>query len=201
MIENSSFLLSFGTIGTILFVILFLIPMNHLERFRSIETFIFDIDGVLTSGHVLLTEEGKLLRIMSVRDGYAMKVATLNGFRICIISGGVTPGVEDRLSALGIKDIHLGVMDKVAVYKKFVSKYGLSEGNILYMGDDLPDFDVMQCVGLPCCPKNAIDEIRDLSLYISSQPGGEGCVRDVIEKVLKLKGLWPGYPTLKIKTK
>ncbi len=172
--------------------------MNYLKKFRNIRTFLLDVDGVLTSGHILLDAQGNMLRSLSVRDGYAMRVAARRGYRIAIISGGTTPGGMNRFKELGLKDIHFGVQDKVAVYQQLVEKYQLDPETVLYLGDDLPDLEVMRSVGLPCCPRDAVDEIRDLSLYISPKAGGEGCVRDVIEKVLKLRGDWPGYPTISI---
>ncbi len=171
--------------------------MNYLEKFRAIETFLFDIDGVLTGGQLLITESGALLRSMNVRDGYAIRVAVTQGFRVGIISGGTTPGATDRLAALGVQDIHLGVQDKLAIYEKYCQKYQISNETILYMGDDLPDLPVMCKVGMPCCPRDAVEEIRDIASYVSMKAGGDGCVRDVIEKVLKLRGTWPGYPTIK----
>ena len=171
--------------------------LNHLEKFRAVDTFLFDIDGVLTGGQLLITEGGALLRSMNVRDGYAMRVAVSQGFRIGIISGGTTPGAQDRLSALGVQDVFLGVQDKLAVYNEYCDRYQITHSSILYMGDDLPDLPVLKLVGMPCCPCDAVDEVRVLASYISSKAGGQGCVRDVIEKVLKLRGTWPGYPTIK----
>lgn len=152
----------------------------------------------MTPGQIQLEPDGTLIRSMNVRDGYSIKVATGKGYRVAIISGGQTPAADERLRPLGISEIYLGVKDKLVVYKSFIEAYGLKEEHILYMGDDLPDYRVMKRVGLPCCPRDSVDEIIDLSLYISPFKGGEGCVRDVIEKVLKLRGDWPGYPTLQI---
>ena len=171
--------------------------MNYLEQFRNVDTFLFDIDGVLTTGTLFITSEGVMLRSMHVKDGYAIKVAIDKGFRIGIISGGTMPGADDRFGALGVSDIHLGVVDKQSVYEAYCKKYNLDGTSILYMGDDLPDLGILSKVGMPCCPKDAVDEVRDFSSYISPKNGGKGCVRDVIEKVLKLKGSWPGYPLIK----
>ena len=170
--------------------------MNHLQQFRSITTFILDIDGVLTDGMMLLHQDNLLLRSMSVRDGFAMRVAVQSGYRLAIISGGDTPTAIDRLNKLGVQDVVMDCTDKVAALNDLVKKYDLQNEELLYMGDDLPDFDPMKMVGLPCCPQDAVDEIRDISVYVSSKKGGQGCVRDVIEKVLKLRGDWPGYPNL-----
>ncbi len=164
--------------------------MNLLEPFKDIHTFIFDVDGVLTDGNLLITEDGELLRTMNVRDGYAMKRALDLGFRICIITGGNSVGVNKRLRALGIKEVHSGISDKIATYNQIVNNLGLDEGGILYLGDDIPDYEVMRRVGLPVCPNDAAPEIIDIANYISPYRGGQGCVRDVIEKVLRLQNKW-----------
>ena len=164
--------------------------MNQLEKFRDVHTFLFDVDGVLTNSQVLVLEEGKLLRKMSIRDGYAIKKAVQEGYRVGIITGGRSEGVKIRLQNLGVTDIYLGVVDKFEVYQEFSDLYQLDVDGILYMGDDIPDYQIMRKVGLPCCPKNAAPEIKEISLYISPYSGGEGCARDVIEKVLRLHQKW-----------
>ncbi len=164
--------------------------MNVLEQFRLIHTFIFDVDGVLTDSSVLVLENGQLLRKMSIRDGYALKRAIQKGYRICIISGGKNEGVRTRLVNLGVQDIYLGVEDKLEVFEEYTSLYELDRQGILYMGDDLPDYEVMRKVGLPTIPENAAPELRQIAAYVSPYRGGEGCVRDVIEKVLKLHRKW-----------
>ncbi|MCB0686274.1 MAG: 3-deoxy-D-manno-octulosonate 8-phosphate phosphatase [Saprospiraceae bacterium] len=171
--------------------------MNYLNKFRNITTFVFDIDGVMSDGKILLHPDGSLLRSLSVRDGYSMRIAVNKGYRIAIISGGDTPQAIERFTSLGIEDIDMRCPDKQKSFEGLIEKYGLDPAEVLYMGDDLPDLQPMLACGLPCCPKDAVDEIRDVSVYVSPKKGGEGCVRDVIEKVLKLKGDWPGYPNLK----
>jgi 3-deoxy-D-manno-octulosonate 8-phosphate phosphatase (KDO 8-P phosphatase) len=168
-----------------------------LNRFRNISTFIFDIDGVLTDGKILLHPDGSLLRNLSIRDGYSMRIAINKGYQVFILSGGDTPRALERFQSLGISEIFLNCKDKKKVLDELMHRYQLTGSEILYMGDDLPDYEAMKEVGLPCCPKDAVDEIRDLCVYISPKKGGDGCARDVIEKVLKLKGEWPGYPNLK----
>lgn len=163
---------------------------NILSRFKGIHTFIFDVDGVLTNGDLLITEKGELLRKMSIRDGYALRLAVEEGYRVFILTGGKSEGVIDRLRALGIRDIVYGTQNKLRAYEEFLDAYALEEEGILYMGDDMPDFEVMRRVGLPACPKDAVPEIIEISHYISPLRGGEGCARDVIEKVLKLNGVW-----------
>ena len=164
--------------------------MNKLEQFREINTFIFDVDGVLTNGEVIITEKGKLLRKMNIRDGYALRRAVEEGYKVCIITGGKSKGVKIRLQNLGVEDIYLGIRDKIEAYEEFISIYELKEEEILYMGDDLPDLPVMEKVGLPTCPSDAAPEILSHAKYVSFHKGGQGCVRDVIEKVMRLRGNW-----------
>ena len=164
--------------------------MNLLEKFRDIHTFIFDVDGVFTNSDLIILENGKLLRKMNVRDGYAIKRAIQAGYRVCIITGGTSEGVVIRLKGLGISDIYTGISDKQDTYEAFIITYELNAEGILYMGDDIPDYAAMRLVGLPCCPQDAANEIIEICQYISPKKGGEGCVRDVIEKVMKLHGKW-----------
>lgn len=164
--------------------------MNHLEKFRDIRTFIFDVDGVLTNNEVLVTEDGQLLRTMNIRDGYAIKHAVSEGYRICIITGGRSEGVRKRLEGLGVQDIYVNKSEKLEAYEEYVHMYDLDEGEILYMGDDLPDYPVMRRVGLPTCPSDATHELFEIAQYVSPIAGGHGCVRDVIQKVLLLHGKW-----------
>ena len=157
---------------------------------NGITTFILDVDGVLTDSSVHVTSTGEMLRTMNIRDGYAMKAAVDSGYRVCVISGGTNEGVRVRLQNLGITDVHLGAGDKVRVFEEYLLKYGLSPDQVLYMGDDIPDYHVMKKVGLPVCPKDAAPEIRGLSRYVSHYEGGRGAVRDVIEQVMKVQGKW-----------
>ncbi|KOY52560.1 KdsC family phosphatase [Polaribacter dokdonensis] len=167
--------------------------LSYKQLLPKISTFIFDVDGVLTNGMLTIMPSGELVRHMNVKDGYAMKIALNKGFRVCIISGGTNQAVKSRLAALGIEDIYLGAHDKIQQYNEIVGKYNLSTENVLYMGDDIPDLPVMQKVGLASCPNDAVPEIQNASKYISNLKGGEGCVRDVIEQVLKVQGKWNDY--------
>jgi 3-deoxy-D-manno-octulosonate 8-phosphate phosphatase (KDO 8-P phosphatase) len=164
--------------------------ISYKQLLPNINTLIFDVDGVLTNGVVTIMPDGELVRHMNIKDGYALKTAVDNGFNVCIISGGNNEGVRTRLANLGIKDIYLGAHDKVKQYNEFVEKYNLKPENILYMGDDIPDFPVMKIVGLSCCPNDAAPEIQGISKYISYKKGGEGCVRDIIEQVLRVQEKW-----------
>ena len=164
--------------------------MNTLERFQPIYTFLFDVDGVLTNSELIILEDGSLIRKMNVRDGYALKRAIAQGYRIGIITGGNSTGVTSRLRQLGIEDIYTGVDNKKEAYEDFLTKHQVDEETILYMGDDIPDYEVMRRVGFPTCPRNAAPEILEISQYVSPIEGGYGCVRDVIEKVLRIHGKW-----------
>lgn len=160
---------------------------------NDITTFIFDVDGVLTDSAVHITTTGEMLRIMNIRDGYAMKAAIESGYNVCIISGGSNEGVRVRLRNLGITDIHLGASDKVETFKEYIDVYNIEASQVLYMGDDIPDYHVMQLVGLPTCPQDSVAEIKNISKYVSHKNGGKGAVRDVIEQVMKTQGKWLKY--------
>lgn len=161
-----------------------------LEKFKHINCFVFDVDGVLTDGSLLVLPDGLMARRMNIRDGYALQLAVKKGYRIIIISGGNAEEVKDRLLKLGVTDVWMQTENKTKVLADLIHKYGLSRESVLYMGDDIPDLEVMGLAGLPCCPADAAQEIRDKSIYISHLNGGEGCVREVIEKVLKLRNDW-----------
>ena len=166
---------------------------SYKELMNTIDTFIFDVDGVLTDGTVHVSPTGEMLREMHIRDGFAMKAALESGYNVCIISGGSNEGVRIRLRNLGITDIHLATPDKVATFKEYIELYQIKAENVLYMGDDIPDFHVMQLVGLAACPQDAAPEIKAISTYISHINGGKGAVRDVIEQVMKVQGKWHLY--------
>jgi 3-deoxy-D-manno-octulosonate 8-phosphate phosphatase (KDO 8-P phosphatase) len=168
-------------------------PKSYKEIMNQITSFVFDIDGVLTDSSVHITPTGEMLRVMNIRDGFAMKAALECGYNVCIISGGSNEGVRIRLRNLGITDIHLGAPDKVEIFKEYTELYEIKPENVLYMGDDIPDYHVMQLVGLPTCPQDASPEIKAISNYISHVNGGKGAVRDVIEQVMKVQGKWHLY--------
>ncbi|MCD6112449.1 MAG: HAD-IIIA family hydrolase [Bacteroidales bacterium] len=163
---------------------------NYKSLLNNINTFIFDYDGVLTDGKIYLTQDGELQRTVNVRDGYIMQLAAKKGYNIAIITGGKSMSVFHRFHNLGINDVFLGVRDKYQVYKNYISENNINPENVLYMGDDIPDFEVMNNVGMPTCPADAVEEIKSISKYISDINGGDGCVRDIIEQVLKVQGRW-----------
>jgi len=164
--------------------------MNILSLFKPISTFVFDVDGVLTDGTVQLLPNGEQSRKMNIRDGYALQLAVKKGYRVVIISGGKSESVVSRLQGLGIKDIYTGVLDKQEKLQDYVFENDLRWEEIIFMGDDIPDYRAMQLVGLPVCPADAAPEIKSICRYVSPVTGGNGCVREIIEKVLKLNNHW-----------
>ena len=163
---------------------------NYKAILPQIKTFIFDVDGVLTDGKVLVTTEGELYRSVDTKDGYAIKCALVQGYKIVIISGGTNEGIRDRFKAFGIYDIYLGAHHKLDAYQDLMDNYDLNPEEILYVGDDVPDIPVMEKVGLSCCPADAVSDVKAMVDYVSHKKGGEGCVREVIEQVLRVQGKW-----------
>lgn len=165
--------------------------MNILALFKPIRVFVLDVDGVLTDGTLQLLKDGILSRKMHIRDGYALQLAVKTGYRVAVISGGSSGEVARRLEGLGVSDVFMSVEDKRQVLERYLADHDLSPEAVLYMGDDLPDYQAMQIAGLKACPSDACVEIKTIAHYVSPFRGGEGCVRDVIEKVLKLNEGWP----------
>lgn len=163
---------------------------NFKEQLGDIKGFAFDVDGVLTDGSLLLHPSGDLVRTSNVRDGYALRKAVEMGYPIAIITGGNASMLKQRFENLGITDIFVECRDKCAALEQFCQRHNLKTAQILYMGDDLPDYQVMKHAGIATCPQNADSEIKEISQYISLFDGGKGCVRDVIEQVLRLNGHW-----------
>jgi 3-deoxy-D-manno-octulosonate 8-phosphate phosphatase (KDO 8-P phosphatase) len=161
-----------------------------LSAFKTIRNFVFDMDGVLTDGTLLILENGLMARRMSIKDGYALQLAVKKGYKVIIISGGNSPEVITRLNKLGITEVFMGVENKKKLLEEYLSGNDLDAAETLCMGDDIPDLSVLQMVGLPACPADAVLEIKAVCQYISPFAGGAGCVRDVIEKVLKLNHHW-----------
>ena len=156
----------------------------------KIKAVIFDIDGVLSSETITLSSEGVPLRTVNIKDGYAIQLAMKLGLRIAIMTGAKVSSVRVRYEGLGVEDIYLGCAVKIETYNQFLEKYGLTDEEIMYMGDDIPDLEIMRRVGCPVCPKDACPEIKEASVYISDRIGGHGCGRDVIEQVLRAQGKW-----------
>jgi 3-deoxy-D-manno-octulosonate 8-phosphate phosphatase (KDO 8-P phosphatase) len=164
--------------------------MNILSAFKKITTFVFDVDGVLTDGTVLVLPNGVQARRMHIKDGFALQMALKNGYKVKVISGGNSPEVLDRLTKLGVTDVQMSVLDKGSLLNDWIKAEKLKKEEVLYMGDDLPDLPALLVAGLPVCPADAVTEVKQASLYISPLNGGEACVREVIEKVLKINGHW-----------
>ena len=163
-----------------------------LDKLKDITTFIFDVDGVLTDGSVYVTDSGEQGRQFSIKDGYAIQLAVKCGYNVCAISGSRSKIALYRLNSLGVQDVYIGAHTKTLNFKSYIEEKGVNPQNVLYMGDDIPDLEVMKLVGLPVCPADAAEEIKAVSAYISPIAGGKGCVRDVIEKVLKIQQKWMG---------
>lgn len=161
-----------------------------LEKLKEITTFIFDVDGVLTDGSVQLTESGEPLRTYNIKDGYALQLAVKKGYNVCIISGGNGVAMAKRFANLGIHDVFLGAGNKVEIFNKYIISKNIKATEVLYMGDDIPDLEVMKLVGLPTCPADAVEEIKAVSKFISPYVGGKTAARDIIEKVMKVQRKW-----------
>jgi 3-deoxy-D-manno-octulosonate 8-phosphate phosphatase (KDO 8-P phosphatase) len=164
--------------------------MLMLDKLKNITTFFFDVDGVLTNGSVLVTESGEQLRQFNTKDGYAIQLAVKRGYKIVIISGGKSLGVDKRLKGLGVSDVFLGISDKIEIFDAYIKEHQIKQEETVYVGDDVPDGVVMRLVNLAVCPSDAVDEIKELSHYISPRKGGEGVARDIIEKVLRIQNKW-----------
>lgn len=157
---------------------------------KKIRAIIFDVDGVLSAETIPLHLSGEPMRTVNIKDGYAIQLAVKQGLRIVILTGGTTQSVQIRYERLGVTDIFMGCSVKIKVYNDFLDKYDLKDRDILYMGDDIPDYEVMSRCGCPCCPADACPDIKSISKYISNYRGGYGCARDVIEQVLRAQGKW-----------
>jgi len=160
------------------------------ELFNQVKAFVFDVDGVFTDGQVYLLPGEDFIRAVNIKDGYAIQYCIKMGYKVCIITGGVTREINARFVRLGVTDIYMGSSNKLEKFEAFRGKYGFNYNDMLYMGDDLPDYPVMEKVGVPVCPSDAAAEVKQVARYVSPLPGGKGCVRDVIEKVLTVQGKW-----------
>ena len=170
---------------------------NFKTILKNISTFVFDVDGVLTDGSVLLLPNGEQTRVMNIKDGYALQLAIKQGYNICIITGGKCEMVKKRLKGLGINDIYLNISDKADKIDDYIYANQLKKEEVLYMGDDIPDYEAMLKVGIATCPNDSASEIKQISTYISPFRGGQGCVRDIIEQVLKVQGKWEHIASVK----
>ena len=163
---------------------------NFKEIIADVEALIFDVDGVMTDGKIIPIEGGDFIRCYYAKDGYALAYAVKHGCKVCVISGGFGANLESRMRRLGIEHYYLGCMDKIAALADFAAKTGVNLKNAVYMGDDIPDLECMQQVGVPVAPADACSEVLDAALYVSEYNGGAGAVRDIIEQVLRVQGKW-----------
>lgn len=163
---------------------------SYKELLPAITTLMFDIDGVFTDGTVQVLPDGQFIRKLNSKDSYAVQYAVKKGYRVVIISGGSSKAVRESLQGLGISHIFMESKNKAAVYDKFLSDHDIKPEEVLYMGDDIPDFKVMEKSGIAACPADASAEIKRISHYVSHRKGGKGCVRDIIEQTLKVQGKW-----------
>jgi len=163
---------------------------NYKKILNQIRCFVFDVDGVMTDGSLLIQPDGTMYRTMNIKDGYAMQLAIKKGYQIFVISGSTPEGVKKRLERLGLTEIHIGIENKLEKLKELLAKYKIDFSNLLYMGDDMPDLEVLKKCALRTCPSDAVYQIRNECQYISEYAGGKGCVRDIIEQVMQLNGHW-----------
>lgn len=170
--------------------------MNILEKFTAISTIIMDMDGVLTDGSLGIMPDDEWVRRMHIRDGYALQLAVKKGFHVIVISGSSSLPVERRLNKLGINRVYQQVKDKAAVFGMLLEELHVTRAETLYIGDDVPDLTVMQMAGISCCPADACRDILEIADYISPVKGGEGCVRDILEKMMRVQGKWSQDPEL-----
>ena len=170
------------------------VELVHLfDKIKAVKAFVFDVDGVLTNNDLLVTESGELLRTMNIRDGQAIKWAIRAGYQVGVITGGTSEGVKKRLVNLGVEEYYSGAQNKWEPFQSFLERTDMLVSEICYMGDDLPDLPILRKVVLSCCPADATKEAIEICDYVSAVPGGRGCVRDIIEKVMKLQDKWPEY--------
>jgi len=157
---------------------------------KKIKAFVFDVDGVLSANRITLDMNGDPMRTVNIKDGFALQLAVKKGFEVGIITGGITESVRIRYARLGIRHIYMGSFDKLSDYRDFKKNTHLKNRQIMYCGDDLPDYRVMEKAGLPVAPADAAPEIKDIAIYVSPHNGGDGVARDIIEQTLKIHGLW-----------
>ncbi|MDR0294577.1 MAG: HAD hydrolase family protein [Prevotellaceae bacterium] len=168
--------------------------MTYKSKLEQIKAFAFDVDGVLTDGRVLVCESGDLLRSYNAKDGHAVRTAVQQEYKVAIITGGVSPTIPMRFNPMGVTDIYLASFSKMPDFEDFCAKYNLQANEVLFMGDDIPDIEIMQHCGLACCPADAVPEVKAVAHYISPLVGGDACVRDVIMQVMKIQGKWVASP-------
>lgn len=163
---------------------------NYKILLNNVSTFIFDVDGVMTNGKIIITTEGEMYREMNTRDGFALKYASLKGYKIGVISGGTNEGVKKRLELLGVNKVYLGIHEKDNAFNDFVKTFDINPEEVLYMGDDVPDIPVMEKAGIATCPQDAVSDVKKIADYVSHKKGGDGCLREIIEQVMRVQNKW-----------
>lgn len=163
---------------------------NFKERLAEVEAFVFDVDGVMTDGSIMPLPDGDFLRRYNAKDGYALSYAIKHGYKVCVISGGFGSLLASRMQRLGVKHLYTNCMDKIKAIREFAESEGVNLDNVIYVGDDIPDLECMRLVGIPVCPADAATEIVEAACYVSQFGGGRGCVRDIVEQVLRAHGTW-----------
>ena len=164
--------------------------INYKEKLHAIRAFVFDFDGVMTDGSVWVYADRETVRCGNIKDGYALQYAVKQGYVVAVISGATSLSIDNRMASLGVTQCYTGCANKMKTYREFLEKNNLTENQVLYMGDDIPDYEVMTHCGVAACPADAATEIKEISDYISHFPGGKGCVRDIVEQTLRLQGRW-----------
>lgn len=164
--------------------------INYKEKLAPVKAFVFDFDGVMTNGDVWVYGDGETVRCGNIKDGFAVQYAVKKGYTVAVISGATSKSIDNRMAMLGVEQVYTGCGDKIKTYNRFLADNGLTDEQVLCMGDDLPDYPLLQRAGVAACPADAAVEIKNIVDYISIFPGGKGCVRDVIEQVLRLQGNW-----------
>lgn len=161
-------------------------------KLRNIKAFVFDVDGVFTDGGILATDDGDLLRVFDSKDSFGLRMAYMKGYHVGVITGGVSESIRKRFRTCAVpeENIYLGSRAKIEDFEHFCTRYGLDASQVMYFGDDLPDIPVIEACGMGVCPSDAVDEVKKAADHICSRPGGRGCVREMIEMVLKLQGKW-----------
>ncbi len=168
-----------------------MMEQNFKEKLTRVSAFVFDMDGVLTDGSLLLMPGQEPLRTMNIKDGYALQLAVKQGYHVAIISGSTSLAARERFHYLGITEVHMSCKDKLATLNDVMKKHNIQHSNVLYMGDDIPDVEVLKVVACPTCPADAVPEVKDVALYVSAHAGGRGCARDVIRQTMMLQKKWP----------
>ena len=163
---------------------------NYKTLLKNVSAFVFDVDGVMTNGQIMITTEGEMYREMNTRDGFAIKCALERDFKIAIISGGTNEGVRKRLETLGVDKVYLGINEKDIAFDDFLKTYNIDPEEVLCMGDDVPDLSVLKKVGVATCPQDAVSDVKKIVDYVSQKKGGDGCVREIIEQVMRVQNKW-----------